>query len=175
MNYYGKDFWLLLYTADIDIALIPRLTLRQQIQKAVENDPDNCSQCLKDCNYKDTFKFCNTHKIQKQDAYSGQHFCLEHAQYHCLKHWKQCCVRFGYSVMTARPVTTAHLHKRAREIIEEQQAEIKKLEMHIEQIKQGRFICAECRQTACICNMSKWKRYDKKRRVDIKKSVNNDI
>lgn len=59
--------------------------------------------------------------------------------------------------MTARPVTTAHLHKRAQEIIEEQDAEIKKLESYMDQIRKGRFICSECRQTLCICNVKDFK------------------
>lgn len=78
--------------------------------------------------------------------------------------------------MTLRPITTAHLHKRAEEIIAEQDEEIKKLEAYMEQIKQARFICAECRQVACICDMTQWKRYEKKRREDniIKNRNNND-
>jgi hypothetical protein len=59
--------------------------------------------------------------------------------------------------MTSRPVTTAHLHKRAQEIIEEQDAEIKKLEAYVEQLKHGRFICSECRTVACICNVKDFK------------------
>jgi len=67
--------------------------------------------------------------------------------------------------MTLRPVTTAHLHKRAQEIIQEQGEEIKKLEAYMQQIKNAKFICAECRQVACICNMAQWRKYDKKRRA----------
>lgn len=75
--------------------------------------------------------------------------------------------------MTLRPITTAHLHRRALEIIAEQEAEIIKLEAYMRQIKQARFICAECRQTACICDMTKWKIYNKKRRAEIKNMNNN--
>lgn len=136
-------------------------------------DPASCTQCQKDCSYEESFEFCETHKVQKEDAYTGQHFCLEHEQYHCYKHWRLCCAKFGYSVMTARPVTTAHLHKRAHEIIEEQQREIRQMETYIDQMKHARFICAECRCVACICDMSQWKKYDKKRRSDIKNMNNN--
>jgi len=133
----------------------------------------DCPRCRKDCSYKEGFNMCWTHRISNQDTHTGAHFCLEHEQYHCHKHWKQCCKRFGYSVMTLRPVTTAHLHKRAQEIIAEQNAEIAKLEAYMEQIKRARFICAECRQVACICDMTQWKRYSKKRRDDIRNTNNN--
>ena len=122
-----------------------------------QKQPEDCLNCLKDCDYITTLNYCDAHKIEKEDAFSGQHFCLEHTIYHCHKHWKLCCAKFGYSVMTARPVTTAHLHKRAQEIIEEQDAEIKKLEAYVEQLKSGRFICAECRTVACICNIKDFK------------------
>jgi hypothetical protein len=75
--------------------------------------------------------------------------------------------------MTKRPVTTAHLHKRAQEIMTEQEAEIMKLEAYMRQIKNARFICAECRNVACICDMTQLKRYDKKRRAAIQNRNNN--
>jgi hypothetical protein len=59
--------------------------------------------------------------------------------------------------MTPRPVTTAHLQKRAQEIIEEQDVEIRKLEAVMEQIRRGRFICSECRQALCICKVKDFK------------------
>ena len=153
-----------------------KLAFYQNRYHVGKTDPLECSRCSRECTYKEGFHICWTHRIARgQDTPTGAHFCLEHECYHCYRHWKACCKTFGHSVMTPRPVTSAHLKKRALEIIREQDREIRNLEAYMYQIRNARFICAECRQIACICDMTKWKRYNKKRRENIKNKNNNNV
>jgi hypothetical protein len=124
-------------------------------------DPDieYCKRCDSGCKFDESdSSYCITHNIT-WDGVIGHHYCLEHQCYHCYEHYRICRKKFGTSVMVGHPETKYQLKKRAEQIIEEQEEEIKKLEAWVVQLKTGRFICAECRQVCCVCNISNFKYY----------------
>ena len=54
------------------------------------------------------------------------------------------------------------IKKRAQEIIDEQTAEIARLEAQVKQMQKANFICAECRGSMCVCDLSNFKAYARK-------------
>jgi len=61
-------------------------------------------------------------------------------------------------------ISSTELNKRAQQIINDKSEEIEKLEAQLLQMKTARFICAECRQSLCVCIVSNFKEYTRKRK-----------
>jgi len=132
------------------------------------NDSIPCSNCSTYCEDIDSVRYCKQHQI-KMGLHTGQHFCLEHNIFHCNKHWRECCKQFGMSAMTRRRTTPLQITKRAEEIQAELESELHKYEIWIDQIKHNRFICSECRQSCCICDMRNFREFERHRKQKQKK------
>jgi len=123
-----------------------------------ELDIQQCIACNSGCKINEENSFCETHGLTS-DSVVGHHFCLSHQLYHCYDHYRQCRKKYGTSVMAVAPQTLYQIQRRAQQIIAEQAEELVKMERWMDQIKHGRFICAECRQVCCVCNIDEWKTY----------------
>lgn len=75
-----------------------------------------------------------------------------------------------YTIPAILSISTSseEIRRRAQEIIDEKESEIRRLESQIQQIKSAHFICAECRASACVCDLSNFKNYA--RRINRKRN-----
>lgn len=107
---------------------------------------------------------CEQHDIEMGETF-GHHFCLKCEMFHCKLHYRKCCDKYGHSVMIRDSnQTLPQIRRRTQQIIKEWEDEVKKYEMWIDQIKTRRFICAECRQPVCSCDMKNFKVYERKKK-----------
>ena len=106
---------------------------------------------------------CKQHDIEMGETF-GHHFCLKCEMFHCKSHYKRCCDKYGKSIMIRTSETIPVIRRRAKEFINDWEEEVRECEAYVNSVKTRPFICAECRNKICTCDLKNFLRYERRKK-----------